>query len=926
MKGLFSFLCCILFFYTSVTAQSNLIKGRVVDTTSTSILSGASVSILRAKDSTLVKFTRALDIGAFEMSNVPEGAYILLIAYPKYADFVDRFVVEHSRKNIDFGRISMAAKAKILSEVIIKGNKVAIRIKGDTTEFDPAAYHIAPNSKIEDLLKQFPGIQVDKDGKITAQGQPVNKVLVDGEEFFGDDPTLVTKNLRGNMVDKVQLYDKKSDQSTFTGIDDGERNKTLNIKLKEDSKNGYFGKLSAGISTDDYYRAQAMINKFTGKKKVAAYANAGNNGQVGLGWRDADKIGVSNNNEFRNDDMVATFSKDGLDGYTGQYDGQGLPVAQSGGLHFDNKWNADKEYINTNYKIGRIKVIGNRNTLSQNALPTGFNSNASDENFDNELFRQKLDVTYDIKLDTTLSLKVYLDATLKNSKTLSNYQASSTREDNSLLNSSTRNLSNDGREQLYNFNALLAKKFRKTGRTLSLSLNQSNNKNKSTGYLYAENDFYTPEGNPASESIVNQYKVNDISNSTFRSNLAFTEALTKSLTLMLNYGLGFNRGQSYRASFNPSSNGTYTTRDQEFSNDYELDQMTNLGGATFNFKKGKYSVTADTKISTVDFSQKDLINDKSYRRNFINYRPQANFRYSFSQQSTLNFWYNGNTNQPTLEQIQPIKVNTDPLNITLGNPDLRPSFYNNLNVHYNFNSVLKGQYFYINGAYGFTSRPIATNVITDTEGKNTYQAVNIREKTPINFSLYTSYSRRVRLADLRASLELRMNGTSSYNYTNNNLNNTKNYNYNGSLRVDKYTEKYSFSLSFGPTYNSIDASIQKSVNSNSWGSSGMFESYVRLPFQMVASTDGTYEYQGKTAAFDESLKRLIWNVAVSKTFLKSQSLKTIVSVDDLLNHKVGFSRFASENRIIQSSYTTIRRYFTLTVSWDFSKMGRLASK
>src|SRR5690606_2451490 len=160
-----------------------------------------------------------------------------------------------------------------------------------------SSFKIEPNAKVEDLLRQLPGIQVDKDGKITAQGQTVNKVLVDGEEFFGDDPTLVTKNIRGDMVDKVQLYDKKSDQAEFTGIDDGEKTKTLNIKLKADKKNGYFGKVDVGGASDGYYQGQAMFNTFKGKKKFSAYGTIANTGKTGLSWRDNSKYGSSNNIE-----------------------------------------------------------------------------------------------------------------------------------------------------------------------------------------------------------------------------------------------------------------------------------------------------------------------------------------------------------------------------------------------------------------------------------------------------------------------------------------------------------------------------------------------------------------------------------------------------------------------------------------------------
>ncbi len=194
-----------LFSIVSVAQSVYTVKGSVVDTVSNGRLINTSVSILRSKDSTLVKFTRADDNGTFTLSQLPKGKLFLLVTYPGYADYVEQFDLDSTKSKIDFGRIKLTIRATLLQDVIIKGTAAAIKMKGDTTEFNAAAYKIQPNAKVEDLLKQLPGIQVDKDGKITAQGQTVNKVLVDGEEFFGDDLTLVTKNLRADMVDKVQL-------------------------------------------------------------------------------------------------------------------------------------------------------------------------------------------------------------------------------------------------------------------------------------------------------------------------------------------------------------------------------------------------------------------------------------------------------------------------------------------------------------------------------------------------------------------------------------------------------------------------------------------------------------------------------------------------------------------------------------------------
>ena len=222
--------------FSAIAQNSYSIKGAVTDTAVKAKLVNATVAVLNAKDSILRKFVWTGADGSFAINNLPKGKFILLITYPGYADYVDFFPLDSVNKSQDFRSIDMVLKSRLLADIIVKGKVDAIKIKGDTTEYNARAYKIQPNDKVEDLLRQLPGIEVDKDGKITAQGQTVSKVLVDGEEFFGDDPTLVTKNIRADMVDKVQLFDKKSDQATFTGIDDGVKTKTINVVLKQDKK------------------------------------------------------------------------------------------------------------------------------------------------------------------------------------------------------------------------------------------------------------------------------------------------------------------------------------------------------------------------------------------------------------------------------------------------------------------------------------------------------------------------------------------------------------------------------------------------------------------------------------------------------------------------------------------------------------------
>lgn len=908
------------------------IKGAVVDTAATYKMVNTTITVLNQKDSTLVKYARVTPEGTFALNNLKSGKFILMVTYPGYADYVEDFALDSSKTSKDFGDIKVILKATLLEGVIIQGKVAAIKIKGDTTEYNAGSFIIQPNDKVEDLLKQLPGMSVDKDGKITAQGKTVPKVLVDGEEFFGDDPTLVTKNLRADMVDKVQLYDKKSDQATFTGIDDGEKTKTINIKLKEDKKNGYFGKVEGGLGTDKFYKGQAMFNAFKGKQKFSAYGITGNTGQTGLGWGDRDKYGGSSM-EFSDDGGMMFFSggRDDFESFDGQYNGQGIPTAHNGGLHYENKWDSDKHAINSNYKIGSIGVEGTRENLTQNNLPSGLINSSSNQTFDNLMFRQKADVTYTLRLDSTSTLKLSVDGTLKNSKTREDNISASLRGDNTKQNTGMRSLSNDGDQQLFNASAFWTKKLKKKGRTLSVNVRQAVNENDTKGFLDAKSEFFDEQEVLTRTELVNQYKTTKTSNSAFNTNMTYTEPLSKTLSLVLSYGLGINNSNSDRKSFNKGASGEYDALDREFSNDFDLDQLSNQGGATFNFKKDKSTINLGTKVSTVSFRQFDAYTNKTFKRNFMNWNPQLSYQYRFSQQKSLYLSYYGNTSQPSIDQIQPVRVNTDPLNESIGNPNLKPSFRSGLNLYYNSYKVLSDQYVYLSGSYSFTTNAIINHTTTDGQGKNFYQSINLHGKDPYNYYFNFGTNKKIKSIDLSIGINLNANGNVNYTQVSDTirteLNTSKSYSYSGGLNFSKYKEKkYDFRVSGGPSYNIITSSLQNRNNNEGWGFQGDASFNVYLPGKVQIGSDANYQFTGKTQTFDQDLERFIWNASISKKFFKQENLRVSLSGNDLLNQNVGFSRYANGNMVTQNSYTTIQRYFMCTISWDFSKMGGSAPK
>lgn len=913
---------CLCATYTYGQNQYS-VKGSVADTASNVSLANSSIVILNSKDSTLVKYTRTGTDGNFAINNLKEGKFILLISYPDYADYVEHFSLDAAKSSLNFGKIRMVLTARLLQEVIVKGTVAEMVIKGDTTEFNAAAFKVEANAKVEDLLKQIPGMQIDKDGKITAQGQTVNKVLVDGEEFFGDDPTLVTKNIRADMVDKVQLYDKKSDQAAFTGIDDGQKTKTINIKLKEDKKSGYFGKAEAGGGNDEFYQGQAMFNIFKGKKKLSAYGTVGNTAKTGLGWEESSKYG-SNSTQVSDEGYIYIdgSGSDELDSFNGRFNGEGIPVTRSGGAHYDTKWKEDKQSINLNYKVGSIGVSGSNNTLNQNNLPTGIINSNSGQNFDNYMFRQKLDATYLVKIDSTSELKIMTDGTIRNNTTESTYLSSSLRENGSALNGGTRSVTTAGDQRLFNSSILWNKKLKKKGRTVSLSLGQRYSNEDNDGYLNSNNRFYNDLGTIDSIQNIDQYKTNLTTMSGFNSNLAYTEPLSKVLSLIVNYGLNYSESNSDRKSFNKSITGNYDILDKQFSNNFDLAQTSNQTGAIFNYRQKKTVITFGTKASFVNFDQTDLYTNKQYNRNFMNWIPQASYQYNFSTQKSFSIRYNGNTNQPNITQIQPIRVNTDPLNITLGNPDLGPSFNSRFNIGFNSYKIISDRQIFINASYSFTSNAIVSNTVTDAAGKNTFQSINLDGKSPVNINMYGYFGRKIPTTDIRVGLNSNINFNTYYNMINSVLNKTTSANYSSQVSIGMYKpKKHDFYVSIGPGYNKSESDLQKNINNNGWVVNSYFGANWELPGKVKIGLNGTYLFQQKTQSFNEDFDRLLLNTTLTKSFMKSESLKLQLSGNDLLNQNTGFNRRATSNMITQNSYTTIRRYAMFSVIYDLSKMG-----
>jgi len=905
-----------------VFAQSSYsVKGTAIDTDQYIKLYNANIVIINAKDSILRKFTRATENGSFSIGSMAAGKYIVLVTYPEYADYAETFTLDAAHPTHDFGNINMRLKEKLLKEVLIKGEVQAIKINGDTTEFNAKAYVIQPNDKVEDLLKQLPGIQVDSKGNITANGEAVTKVLLDGEEFFGDDPTLVTKNIRADMVEKFQLYDKKSDQAAFTGIDDGVKIKTINVVLKEDKKKGTFGKVEAGVGDDQFYEGEALWNKFTAKAKYALYATDSNDGTTGIGFADQDKIGASPSNVVAIDGGIAISFGDA--DFSSQYNGNGMPLARSGGGHYDSKWDGTNQSINANYKTSSLEVTGYQSIISQQSLP-GFVTNTNTlRNFDNYTYKEKADVTYQAKLDTSATIKLSIDGASKQLHTKVTTSTTTTDGDGNLLNQLAEKTDNNYLEKTFDFNGLYTKKLKK-GRTFSWALAETFDQTVINANQLSTTNYYKT-GVIDSTGIVNQYKPATNTISVLNSNMTFTSPLSRKLSIVFNYGFAVNNSTSDQESFNQAPGGAYTVLDPTYSSDYKFNQLTNQLGAILNLKTNKITWNFGTKASDVDFTQTDEFTGKVYKRTFINWLPQSTFQYRIATSKTLRINYNGNTTQPTISQLQPIASNVNPLNITIGNPDLKPSFSNNFNFNYLSSQIVNQQSFSMNGNYRFVTDQIISNINTNSAGQSTTQSVNLTNETPYNYNFNISIGRKIDAWDANLRIGLQTNGNVGYSYTNGELNRSQTVNYGTMFGLNKAkAKKYNFFLQFGPGFASSDFSLTPQNNFRYFTYQGFGNATIFLPAKFQLHSDINAQYQGKTTN-ESAVERNIWNASLDKTFLPGDNLKFSLWVIDILNENQTLMRSVNANSLSQNYYSTILRYFMLQVTWDFTKFGTTAT-
>lgn len=878
----------------------------VIDTATSAKIDKATIVVLNAKDSILQKFAYS-DNGLFEINNLSPGKFLIMITYPDYADFVEHFTIDAAKPSYNFGTIRMILKSRLLDEVIIKARVAAIKIKGDTTEFNAAAYATQKNAKVEDLLKQLQGMKINQSGVLIFQGEPVSKILVDGEEFFSDDPSLVTKNLRADMVNKVQVYDGKSDQAKLTGIEDGVKVKTINIVLMEDKKKGVFGKAEGGYGTGDYYVTQAMLNKFSPKQKISAYGNLGNTGKVGLSSADNTRYGS---------------------GYsTGNYNGIGMPFARDAGAHYDSKWNKDKQSINVDYKIGALNNEGTSSTITQNNLPGNFNKRNQERNFEGYNFNQSMNGSFSSKLDSMSDLTARFSGNEGRYTSGSNSLATTLRGNGVLQNFNTIGSNSSSENKSVNASVNYAKRFKKKGRSISLNGSTSFSDGSSDGYLLSETAYYNTEGERDSINSIDQYKPGRSNSNRTSAGLSYSDVLSKRISVTAGYNFGLSRSNNDQLSFNKSSGNQYNLLDSAFSSEFELVTLSHTYNMGLTYSTTKTYASLGSSMSSEATEQTEFfLSAQPFKRKFVNWQPYASYRYQLTKAASLSFNYNGYTFQPGWYDLQPIRQNSDPLNIRLGNPELKPYFENRFSYNYRVYQPTKDQGINFRGWYGTTLNAIVSNRTTDSAGVNVFQSSNLKGKNPTSWNAYTEVYGHATKLDFILSINFTFSGNTGYNYINNQLNRTQTMRYAPQIDIWKNKGNYSYNFSVGPNYSANSSSLQRQIDNNTLGYFVSFGGFTKLPGKFFIGGDLNYSYSAKNEVFDSPFELALLKAHFGRSFLKDEGLKISIIGNDLLNQNTGYSRTSYSGSFNENRNTTIRRYFMFSLTWDYSKFGKSLQK
>ncbi len=901
----------------SVFAQKFSIKGNLKDSAQV-VIPVATIMLLSPTDSSLVQFTSADDLGAFNMQNISPAQYILKITSIGYETYIQNLQMTYS---LNLGTIKM--KEQMLKEVVINGEKNPITIKQDTIEFNAGSFKTRPNAAVEDLLKKLPGVEVDREGNIKAQGQDVQKILVNGKEFFGNDPKTATKNLPADAIDKIQILDRKSDQAAFTGIDDGQKVKTINLTTKNKDKKMSFGKFMGGIGTESRFEGKGNFNIFDKTNQISVIGMGNNINQSGFSVGDymdfmGQGQGMGGMGGGRGGARMMGIDGAGSTGmplnFNSNRNGGNFGILQNiaGGVNL-NRQLSKKVELNGSYFLSTFNNLVDKSQNRETFVPNAsFLANQVD-NQRNVNYSHRLNMTVEYKIDSLKSLKFTGNAGYNQTENTLLSNAATTNNLDILQNTNQRNTINNSDGLNYNFNLLYRQRLRKKGRTISTNLTATGNNQAQNGNLNSINRFYTPTN--FNIALLQGNTQNNYSQG-YGIKTAYTEPLAAKVFLEINHQYQFNNNEVSRDVFD--INGDIRTINTNLTNAFDNTFQYNRVGTNLRVTQKKYNFSfgASGQFSAL---QGNFSNGTSVRRNFDNILPNARLNYNFAMNKALNFNYDTDVREPSIQQLQPVVNNTDPLNISRGNADLRPEYNHRASLNFykfdivNFTNLFMG----VNANYTknaiTTAQTVTENFIRTSQPINTSGSWNVMN--------YVNYGFRINKQN-RFNVGTNVMFNQSINVLNNRESNINQQNLGGNLRYDlTLNDKFDLTLRGDLSHQTTKYDFNANQNQTFFNETYTLQSNLNLGTKAWISTDMNYMiYRSLTTNFYQELP--LWTASISAFVLKDSKGELKFSVVNLLDRNLGVTQNAGANYIQQERISSLGRFFMLSFTYSLSKISK----
>jgi len=908
------FFICLLFLNTAF-AQEFRLSGTIVNQQDNLPMVGATLKLVSMRDSTKVNYRRSDIKGEFVFDKLTKGRFRLEITYIGSQNYTKEVIVGGKSENI--GTIILEPSATNLGGVEIRGTAERAEQKGDTTQYNATAFKVTQDATTEDLVKKMPGITIEN-GTVKAHGEDVKRVLVDGKQFFGEDPSVTLKNLPAEVVDKIQVFDKLSDQAAWSGFDDGSGQKTINIVTRNAKKTGQFGKFSAGYGTDDRYLLGANVNFFNGDRKITL-------------------LGMSNNvnqQNFSADDVIGS----GGGGRSGGRGGSSMQVGPSSGIfsthaigfNYTDSWGS-KLVLNASYFWNKGENINNKLVNRQYILgedASQYYNEISKSESDNVNHRLNMRIEYNPDSSNSFIVTPRLSLQYNNSKS---YSAALTGIDpeftpDNLINESFNK--NEGDANGYNFNNdfLYRYKFQKKGRTASINIGTGICNRYRDSYVNNLSVFYNSEEGKSNDTT-DQYGKTLSDGLTLSSNLVYTEPLSKNSQLQLNYSVSYSENSNDKKTYNyVASQQNYTSFDTLLSNIYDNDYITHRVGTGFLYQTEMMNLNAG-----VSYQYAALQGNTSFpyidstRKTFNSVLPNLMLNFKFTKFTNLRITYRASTNAPSATQLQKVVDNSNPILLSTGNPSLKQEFRNFAMARFSHSNKEKtvnlfGLLFFQNtmNYLGNSTLIASSDTIINGEEINRGTQLSMPEnldgawntraivtigfpvkpiKSNLNFNTGVSFNQLPSLINARSNL-------------------SKTYGINlGAVLSSNINEKIDFTLTYNINYNLVENTIQPSLNNNYFFQIGSIQFNWEFWKGFFVQNSVTYQnYNGISANINDQYT--LWNFNLGKKIFKNKSGEIKLSCYDILGENKSLNRSVTDTYIEDSNTQVLQQYFMLAFTYS----------